>query len=92
MQNIVARQSLRSPWNPYILSSALDSRSQQRDKEKMKFLSAICVLLLAIGLMNAENIEQEDGKLLVTKNIHNNYVVEGLDITVKYTIYNAGNQ
>ncbi len=57
----------------------------------MKFLTILVVALFAIG-MNAENIEQEDGKLLVTKNIHNNYVVESLDVTVKYTIYNAGNQ
>jgi len=35
--------------------------------------------------------ESEDAKLLVAKNILNNYIVQDLDITLKYTIYNVGN-
>jgi len=37
------------------------------------------------------NEDLEDAKLLVAKNVLNNYVVEGLNLTIRYNIYNIGN-
>jgi len=58
---------------------------------KNLFLATIVVLVLA-GLTSATGAvdDSEDAKLLIQKNVLNNFVVEGLDTTVKYTIYNIG--
>ena len=54
------------------------------------------LLLLAVNVLIAQcatsNVDDFDGaKLLVSKNILNNYLVEGLDISISYNIYNIGN-
>ena len=36
--------------------------------------------------------DYEEGKILLTKNILNNYVVENQDVVIKYTAYNVGTQ
>lgn len=57
-----------------------------------KFILAIFAIL-SVQLVQATTVEDlDDAKLLVTKNILNNYVVEGTDIVMKYSIYNIGNQ
>ncbi|CAF0705116.1 unnamed protein product [Brachionus calyciflorus] len=60
----------------------------------MKFV----ILLLSVFLINYvhsdavnTNEDLEDARLLVAKNVLNNYVVEGLNLTIKYNIYNIGN-
>ena len=56
-------------------------------------LLAILVSVLLVQFSQAGTVEDlDDAKLLVVKNILNNYVVEGADIAVKYNIYNIGNQ
>lgn len=56
-----------------------------------------CVIFLLFALLanfvHSETVvdELEDAKLLVVKNVLNNYVVEGLNLTIKYTIHNIGN-
>lgn len=50
-------------------------------------LAALVCTLTSAALIE----ESEDAKLLVVKNILNNYVVQDLDITIKYTIFNIGN-
>jgi len=61
---------------------------------KNLFLATIVVFLLAgfLSLTNAAGTadDSEDAKLLVQKNVLNNFVVEGFDTTVKYTIFNVG--
>lgn len=56
----------------------------------------LCVMfacLVAVRIQAANtNEELEDAKLLVVKSILNNYIVEGLDLSIKYTIYNIGNR
>jgi translocon-associated protein subunit beta len=60
----------------------------------MKFiLITLAIFLVQFSLFQtASNEDLEDAKLLVVKNILNNYVVEGSDIVMKYSIYNIGNQ
>lgn len=66
----------------------------------MKFLHLIA--LFALGLLSISvaadtavdsgNEDLEDARLLVVKTLLNNFLVEGLDMSVKYTIYNIGNR
>jgi len=53
--------------------------------------SVLCIAFVVALVAHAADDSSEDAKLLVVKNVLNNFVVEGLDITVKYTIYNVGN-
>ena len=57
-------------------------------------LIALIVNLLFIQFcfIQSANIDETEGaKILVTKNLLNNYLVEGLDVQIKYNIYNIGN-
>ncbi|RNA25209.1 translocon-associated subunit beta [Brachionus plicatilis] len=56
-----------------------------------------CVIFLICALLAnfvySETVvadELEDAKLLIAKNVLNNYIVEGLNLTIKYTIHNIG--
>ncbi len=63
-------------------------------KSRMKsILGLLVVFFVQVSLIRSATVEDlEDAKLLVLKNVMNNYVVEGTDIVVKYSIYNIGNQ
>ncbi|KAJ8029570.1 Translocon-associated protein subunit beta [Holothuria leucospilota] len=52
---------------------------------KMKVLSVLSVLLL-VGLASS----QDGARLLAAKNLLNEYLVEGKDVSVLYSIYNVG--
>lgn len=53
----------------------------------MKYVLVLTLFVLARG-----NVEEDGGaRLLVSKQILNKYLVESMDIIVKYTIYNTGN-
>ena len=57
----------------------------------MKLISLV-FLLLQLNTIRPLSVEEtEDANLLVVKNILNNYIVEGLDVEVRYNIYNTGN-
>ncbi len=57
----------------------------------MKLISLI-VLLIQLNTIRPLSVdESEDANLLVVKNILNNYIVEGLDVEVRYNIFNTGN-
>lgn len=51
----------------------------------------LAAILLCSSISSAVTDESSDAKLLVSKVIFNNYIVEGQNLTVKYTIYNIGN-
>jgi hypothetical protein len=56
----------------------------------IKFVTFVCLLFIG-SIYSAVVEDSNDAKLLVSKTVINNYVVEGLNLTVKYTIYNIGN-
>ena len=47
-----------------------------------------CLLLLALAM--CINSQEDQARLLASKNIHNQLLVEGKDLTVEYNIYNVG--
>ncbi|KAG8228860.1 hypothetical protein J437_LFUL008356 [Ladona fulva] len=55
---------------------------------RIQFLLAAFVALFATGLTDEE---ETSARLLVSKQILNKYLVEDMDIIVKYTLYNIGN-
>ncbi|CAK9805924.1 Translocon-associated protein subunit beta [Anthophora quadrimaculata] len=56
----------------------------------MKWHMVIAALAALIVIVHAEE-EDEAAKLLVSKQLLNKYLVENMDIVIKYTVYNVGN-
>ena len=54
---------------------------------QMKVLIASLVVFLACMVSGADD---ENARLLISKNILNELIVEGKDLTVEYTIFNVG--
>ena len=50
------------------------------------------IIINQLNFIQNSAVDYEEGKVLITKNVLNNYVVENQDVTVKYTAYNVGNQ
>lgn len=57
----------------------------------MKILLAAVLLLLG-AFVPSLGEEETDARLLFSKNVLNQYLVEGKDLTVEYRIYNVGSR
>merc|ERR1712154_95633 len=59
---------------------------------KMKLLVAAVLLAVGCFVPSLGNDEESDARLLVSKNILNQYLVEGKDLTIEYKIFNVGSK
>ncbi len=50
----------------------------------------ILVTVFVLGLVWAVNSDEDSARLLASKNILNQLLVEGKDLTVEYNIFNVG--
>ena len=55
----------------------------------MRLLLTLCMLLLA-SFHGYQADDEAEARLLASKNILNQYLVEGRELTVEYRIYNIG--
>ena len=53
-------------------------------------MKVLAVSLLAIVFAACSNAQDESARLLVSKNVLNQYLVEGQDLTVMYSVFNVG--
>lgn len=51
------------------------------------FRSILLILFISVVNMNAD---EGSARILIAKQIHNKYLVEGMDIVVKYNLFNVG--
>ena len=58
----------------------------------MKLLVAAVLLAVGCFVPSLGNDEESDARLLVSKNILNQYLVEGKDLTIEYKIFNVGSK
>ncbi|XP_069699902.1 translocon-associated protein subunit beta [Periplaneta americana] len=56
----------------------------------MKFQSLVVLVVALAASVNGNEEEETGARLLISKQILNKYLVEDMDIVVKYTLYNVG--
>ncbi|XP_033232182.1 translocon-associated protein subunit beta [Belonocnema kinseyi] len=59
---------------------------------KCPIFFTVILAVLASAFAEEEVPEPEGARLLIAKHIHNKYLVENMDVVVKYTVYNVGNE